>query len=148
MVLESIGLLLMVLLFFVSFIFYSVSVFSSRNDNKKDHVLFFTLGSICLFAFFAVSLTERNFAIGSVRTEQMLDKGVVYVVNYASDSKVGSDSDVENGYLVVLEKKESVFGKNNQRIPRVYLLSVKPPTSFYVVAVEGKLKYHDAAEVR
>ncbi len=77
---------------------------------------------------------------GTVLTERDLIKSKTYEVLYSSENPV------EGGYLVVVKERREK--ENDKRNPRVYLLSVKPKTSFSIKWVNDIIKYSDAAEVR
>ena len=132
---------------FVSILLFCWAGFGYAKKENKDYLSIGALGLFFLVAYVMGSFAERQEIAGSVRTEEALTSGQVYVMTYCSENKV------EGGYLVIATRHKYRDGQNgmfakSRRSPRVYLLPIKPPTSFYVTEVEGKIKYSDAAEVR
>ena len=136
------GLWLSVFLILISIFLFTISSFFGRKDGDRNHWPAFVGGCILSAVVILFTFLEHDAVVGSVIAEENLAAGKVYVVTYCSETKI------EGRYLVVMEKRWLPNDKSRKPKPRVYLLSVKPPTSFYVNWIDDKIRYSDAAEVR
>lgn len=139
-----IGVSLISFLVAIAIVFWCGCVSASASISNHDKELSVVFGVVGFFVFvLIVYLTYLNGSLGrgTVYLEKDLTVGRVYEVLYSSETKV------EGGYLVVIERRDQE-GKKDQKKHWVCLLPIKPMTSFYITEVEGKIKYSDAAEMR